>query len=57
MEATATRIDGYLPEWVIAFLSAEIAEIRAMLNVDRLVTQRVNRFNAHCLNQLATASG
>ncbi len=57
MAATAARIDGYLPERVIAFLSDEIPAIRAMLNVDRLVTQRVNRFNAHCLNQLATASG
>ena len=57
LAATAARIDGYLPERVMAFLSDEIPAIRAMLNVDRLVTQRVNRFNAHCLNQLATASG
>ena len=57
MAATEARIDGYLPERVVAFLSDELPAIRAMLNVEQLVTERVNRFNAHCLNQLATASG
>ena len=57
MAATEARIGGYLPERVVAFLSDELPAIRAMLNVEQLVTERVNRFNVHCLNQLATASG
>ena len=40
-EATEARIDGYLMERLIAFLSAELPAISAMLNVERLVMTQV----------------
>ena len=40
-EATEARIDGYLIERLIAFLSAELPAISAMLNVERLVMTQV----------------
>ena len=40
-EATEARIDGYLMERLIAFLSAELPAISAMLNVERLVVTQV----------------
>ena len=40
-EATEARIDGYLMERLIAFLSAELPAISAMLNVERLVITQV----------------
>lgn len=40
-EATEARIDGYLMERLIAFLSAELPAISAMLDVERLVATQV----------------
>ena len=45
-EATEARIDGYLSERLVAFLSDELPAISAMLNVEQLVAERVNSFSA-----------
>ena len=51
-EETGNRIDRYLTERLILFLSDQLPEISELLNVEQLVTDRINTFDAEQVERL-----
>ncbi len=51
-DETAERIDEYLGEQVIGFLSAQLPELSGILDVESMVTNRINSFDVKEVEEL-----